>query len=142
MKRIRIGTVGYLNAWPLTARLDAWRYQVVHDHPSQIAAMLEEGRVDVALAPIASVLCMHDARVVPGVCIGSDGPVHSVFLVAETPPEEWSEVVLDGASRTSAILAQLLLRGPLAGGRSVPLVFRTVGAGESLSQAGARWRPW
>lgn len=136
MKRVRIGTVGYLNAWPLTARLDAWRYQVIHDHPAHVARMLEEGAVDVALAPIVSVLRMPNAHVVPGVCIGSLGPVHSVFLVGETPPEAWTEVRLDGASRTSAVLAKLLMGGPLSTGRAALPTFTPVDAGEAPSVAG------
>ena len=54
-----------------------------------------------------------DYRIVPGYCIGCDGDVQSVLLVGETPVEEWDAVALDGESRTSVILAQILLRGPL-----------------------------
>lgn len=113
--RVRVGTVAYLNAAPLTAMLDRDRYEVVADHPSVIARQLAEGEVDVALVPVAAALTDGDFRIVPGVCVGCDGPVHSVLLVAETPPEAWTTVRLDGVSRTSRTLARLLLtRGPLA----------------------------
>lgn len=110
----RIGTVGYLNARPLTDRVDIDRHTLVLAHPSRVARMLVDGDVDVALAPVAAVLSDGDFRIAPGWCIGAEGAVASVLLVAETPPEAWTEVVLDGASRTSAVLARLLLAGPLA----------------------------
>jgi cyclic dehypoxanthinyl futalosine synthase len=135
VKRIRIGTVGYLNAWPLTAQLDAWKYQVVHDHPAGIARALHEGEVDVALAPVAEVLRDDAYRIVPGVAIGAEGPVHSVLLVGDTPVSTWEKVLLDGESRTSAVLAQLLLAGPLQGDGPPPIIER-VAPGTALAQAG------
>ena len=76
--------------------------------PDDVATLLHEGEVDVALVPVAAILDGGDWRIVPGMAIGADGPVESVLLVAETPPEEWTGVLLDGESRTSAVLAQLL----------------------------------
>ena len=115
MDRTVVGTVGYLNAEPLTAKLDPERFEVVARHPRGIAAALASGEVDVALAPVAAVLADGDFRVLGGLCVGADGPVGSVVIAAESPPEEWTKVVLDGSSRTSVILAQLLLRdGPLS----------------------------
>ena len=110
---IRVGTVGYLNARPLTDHLDRERYAVVTAIPSEIARALDAGELDVALVPVAAVLARPDFRIAGGYCIGADGPVGSVLLVAESPIEEWRSVVLDGASRTSALLAQVLLEGPL-----------------------------
>lgn len=115
MARLRIGTVGYLNAKPLTDALDGETFELVADHPRGIAAALASGEVDVGLVPVAAALTDGDFRIVPGWCIGADGPVHSVAIFAETPPEQWTTLVLDGSSRTSAVLAQLIVRqGPLA----------------------------
>jgi len=112
---IRVAAVGYTNAWPLLTRLDRIRYQVTERHPSQVAELLRTGQVDVGLVPVAAMLSDGDYRVIPGWCIGSQGPVHSVLLVAETPPEEWTAVALDGVSRTSVALSKLLLMdGPLS----------------------------
>jgi len=111
----RIGTVGYLNARPLSDRIDIDRHTLVLAHPAEVARMLRAGEVDVALVPVAAALCDGEFRMVPRVAIGAEGPVDSVLLVAETPPEEWSAVRLDGVSRTSQVLARLLLtQGPLA----------------------------
>jgi predicted solute-binding protein len=110
----RIASVGYLNARPLTSHIDIDRHTVILAHPAEVARMLRDREVDVALVPVAAVLGVPGLKVVPGVCVGSMGPVSSVLIVAETPPEQWTRVVLDGVSRTSVILAELLLRhGPL-----------------------------
>lgn len=115
MARTRIGTVGYLNAAPLTSALDRTRYDVVADHPRGIAEALRSGDVDIALVPAAAALTDGDFRILPGWCIGAFGPVASVVLAAETQPEAWTEVVLDGSSRTSVTLARLILtQGPLS----------------------------
>ncbi len=111
---VRIGTVRYLNATPLHSKLDRSRFQVIEDHPSVIARMLREGAVDLALVPVGAILADGvDLRIAPGFCIGADGPVASVLLVSETPIHEWTRVLLDGVSRTSALLARVLLDGPL-----------------------------
>ncbi len=108
----RIGIVGYLNARPLTDRIDRDRFEVIADHPSAIAAMLEAGDIDVGLVPVAAIL-NGEHRILAGNCIGAEGTVASVLLVAETPPEQWDRIVLDGVSRTSAVLVRVLLEGPL-----------------------------
>ncbi len=111
--RIRVGAVGYTNAWPLTNRLDRIRYQTFEDHPAEVARKLRDGEIDIGLVPVAAVLSDGDYKVLPGWCIGSEGPVKSVVLAGTVPPEQWTEVVLDGVSRTSLVLAKLLLReGP------------------------------
>lgn len=111
---IRVACVGYTNAWPLTRHLDPALFHVVPCIPSVAARMLNAGEVDVGLVPVASLFDAGvDLRIVPGLAIGCDGDVRSVFLVGERPLSEWTAVALDGESRTSVVLAQVLLRGPL-----------------------------
>jgi chorismate dehydratase len=130
--RIRVGTVAYLNAAPLTAALDPARFEVTAELPRHVAERLSRGDVDVALVPVAAALTDADLRIVPGVCIGADGPVGSVVLAAETPPEAWTTVVLDGSSRTSITLAQLLLtQGPLATRVRADLTLQTCAPGDA-----------
>lgn len=137
--KIRVACVGYTNAWPLTRHLDPSLFDVRPCVPSAAARMLNQGEADVGLVPVAS---LFDAearwRIVPGYCIGSDGDVDSVLLVGERPIEEWDEVVLDGESRTSVILAQILLRGPLGrGGLPVRAVDAGTGAFHAQGRTGA-----
>jgi predicted solute-binding protein len=136
MARYRIGTVGYLNSEPLTEHLDRERFEVVADHPRGIARRLAEGDVVLALAPVAAVLSDGDFRMVPEWGIGADGPVASVLLVSESPPEAWTEIVLDGESRTSVTLARILLQdGPLSKQVRPALPVRQLAPGEGVAAA-------
>jgi chorismate dehydratase len=135
---IRIATVGYLNARPLTSRLDPSRYTIRSGHPFEVAEWLASGAVDLALVPIGAVLDHARAvRLVPGVCIGALGPVRSVVLAGSAPPHAWRRVYLDGVSRTSVLLARLLLAGPLAGRVGAGLEVVDAPPGRALELAGS-----
>ena len=109
MPILRAAAVSFLNARPLTAALTgSKRIELVLAEPSMCAAMLERGEVQAALLPVAA-LAGKDYEVVPGIAIGSDGPVTTVILVGEQSPVVWDEVFLDTASRTSQILAKIVL---------------------------------
>jgi cyclic dehypoxanthinyl futalosine synthase len=109
LPKLRAAAVSFLNARPLTAMLaDSRRIELVLAEPSMCAAMLERGEVEAALLPVGS-LAGQDYEIVPGIAIGSDGPVSTVLLVGEQSPVVWDEVFLDTASRTSQLLAKLVL---------------------------------
>lgn len=109
MRRIRAAAVSFLNAWPLTAGLEkSERLELVFAEPSRCAAMLEAGEVDLALVSVAA-LTKGRYDIVPGIAIGADGPVQTVVLAGEQSPAIWDEVFLDTASRTSHVLAKLVL---------------------------------
>ncbi|MEY2600188.1 MAG: hypothetical protein RLZZ142_2447 [Verrucomicrobiota bacterium] len=115
----RIGCVQYLNSKPLIHGLP----RVALAHPSELAASLGRGELDVALVPVLELL-RHPAAytVVDGVAIASDGPVYSVFVASETAestPDRWAEVVADPASLTSLHLVQVLLRNALRSHASI-----------------------
>ena len=112
LKQVRIGAVGYLNARPLTWALDREpsRWVVRYDVPSVCAALLHEGEVDLGLIPSIEYLQSNDYRFVPGVGIGSRGPVASVALYTRKPVGEIRSIALDTSSRTSVTLIQVLCR--------------------------------
>ena len=131
----RVAAVGYTNAWPLLTRLDRIAYRVMEGHPAEVARLLTEGEADVGLVPVAALLSGTDWRVVPGYCIGAEGPVKSVLLVGQTAPENWTRLVLDGVSRSSVVLSQVLARrGQLGCSTDIEVVH--VGPGEALDAAG------
>jgi chorismate dehydratase len=109
---LRIGAVGYLNARPLTWALDREpdRWSVRYDVPSVCASLLHAGDVDLGLIPSIEYLHSDQYRFVPGVGIGSRGPVASVALYTRKPIEEIRRVALDTSSRTSVTLIQVLCR--------------------------------
>ncbi len=109
MPKLRAAAVSFLNARPLTVALErSSRIELVLAEPSACAAMLERGEVEVALLPVGG-LVGKDYEIVPGVAIGSDGPVSTVLLAGEQSPAVWDEVFLDTASRTSQLLAKIVL---------------------------------
>jgi chorismate dehydratase len=110
MKQVRLGAVGYLNARPLTWALDRApeRWRIRYDVPSICSALLHEGRVDLGLTPSIEYLHGSDYLLVPGVGIGSRGPVASVALYTRRPLSEIKRIALDTSSRTSVALIQVL----------------------------------
>lgn len=109
---IRIGAVGYLNARPLTWALDAdpGRWVIRYDLPSVCSSLLHAGQVDLGLVPSIDYLQDPDYRFVPGVGIGSRGPIASVALYTRVPVERISSIALDTSSRTSVTLIRVLCR--------------------------------
>jgi chorismate dehydratase len=109
---LRIGAVNYLNTKPLICDLEvlAPRAELVLDLPSRLADRLADGQLDVALIPAIEYFRADGYSVVPGIAIASRGPVLSVTLFSRVPWERIRRVALDIGSRTSAALAQILLR--------------------------------
>jgi chorismate dehydratase len=109
---IRLGAVSYLNARPLTWALDGapQRWHVRYDVPSACAALLHGGHIDLGLIPSIEYLHSPDYRFVPGVGIGSRGPIASVALYTRRPVEHIRHVALDTSSRTSVALVKVLCR--------------------------------
>jgi chorismate dehydratase len=102
--------VSYLNAEPLVYGLAADPgFELVRDVPSGVADLLRAGRVDLGMIP-AVAYADGDYAIVPGVAIASRGPVRSVCLFHERALADVRRVALDAASRTSVVLARVLLR--------------------------------
>ncbi|MSO82528.1 MAG: hypothetical protein EXQ53_04450 [Acidobacteria bacterium] len=110
MPPVRLGAVGYLNARPLTWALDRApeRWRMRYDVPSVCSALLHAGDVDLGLVPSIDYLGAADYRLVPGVGIGSRGPVASVALFTRAPLGDIRTVALDTSSRTSVALVKVL----------------------------------
>jgi chorismate dehydratase len=108
---VRLGAVSYLNTRPLVEGLDRRPdlFTLRFDVPAQCAALLHEGRIDVGLIPAIEYL-RSDYRIVPGVAIGSDGPVASVVVFSRVPAEGIKTLALDISSRTSVALTRILCR--------------------------------
>jgi chorismate dehydratase len=110
---VRIGAVNYLNSKPLICELEtlAPEAELLLDVPSALADRLAEDRLDVALIPVIEYYRAGSYTVVPDIAVASRGPVLSVTLFSRVPWVGIRRVALDAGSRTSAALAQLLLRG-------------------------------
>ncbi|HXH24103.1 MAG TPA: menaquinone biosynthesis protein [Vicinamibacterales bacterium] len=109
---LRIGAVGYLNARPLTWALDRApdRWIVRYDVPSVCSRLLHRGDIDLGLVPSIEYLHSPEYRFVPGVGIGSRGPIASVALYTRRPVDQIRHIALDTSSRTSVALVRVLCR--------------------------------
>ena len=79
-----------------------------NDLPSVCARLLYDGEVHPGLVPSIEYLRSDQYRFVPGVGIGSRGPVASVALFTRRPIGEIRHIALDTSSRTSVALIKVL----------------------------------
>ena len=114
---IRLGRISYVNMAPVFHRLVA-EVEEVTGVPTELNGMLLDGRLDVA--PISSIeYARHAAslRILPRLCVSSEGAVESIQLVSRLPFSQIRSVAVTPESATSVVLAKVLL--PNA--RHVPL---------------------
>jgi chorismate dehydratase len=117
-KPLRIGSVSFLNARPLVRYLDLSgnpRIELLLDVPSRLAQLMEDRQLDVAMLPSVEYLRAADYRILGGICLASDGAVKSVRIFSKVPLDRISSLALDTSSRTSAALAQVLLKRRFGG---------------------------
>jgi chorismate dehydratase len=111
-RKLRVGAVAYLNARPLIVSLGDFlpaTAELVIDHPSRLADGLRDGRFDVAMIPSIEYVRGAGYSIVSDACIACDGAVRSVKLYGRKPVEQVRTLALDEGSRTSAVLARILL---------------------------------
>lgn len=109
---LKIGSVPYANAWPLTRFLDEMFPGSALETflPSQLQFRLIAHHLDVALMPIAALTELPTGAILGDVCIGCRGEVRSVLLLAKRPIEEVRHIAMDVSSRSSALLTEILFR--------------------------------
>ena len=106
---IRLGRISYVNMAPLFFRLEA-DVQEIAGVPTELNAALLGGEVD--LAPISSIEYARHAerlRILPRLCVSSEGAVDSIQLVTRAPLESVRSVAVTPESATSAVLVRVLL---------------------------------
>jgi cyclic dehypoxanthinyl futalosine synthase len=125
---LRVAAVGYLNARPLCEGLDrepsSGRLRLDCASPTEVARRVAEDEADFALMPVAAAATLGDLRIVRGCAIGSMGAVRSILIVGERPIETLDDLSIDLSSRTSVVLARLVLRAR-RGGREPRLIGST-----------------
>lgn len=111
--RYRLVAVSYLNTKPLLYGLlrSAIQHQLDMDLaiPSECARRLVAGEADIALVPVAVIPELPEARIISDYCIGTNGRVATVCIYGDVPLAEMTTIYLDHHSRTSVMLARLLL---------------------------------
>jgi chorismate dehydratase len=110
---LRISLVDFLNARPLVWGLlhdPPPGVSISRDAPSVCADKLARGEADVGLIPSIEYQRIPGVRVLAGLGIAAASEVRSVLLVSSVSREKIRSVSFDPASRTSAVLTQILLK--------------------------------
>lgn len=114
MNKIKISAVAYTNTKAFIYGLEHSdiinKIDLSLDIPSDCAAKVINGEVDLGLMPVAAIPLVPNANIVADYCIGSDGAVNSVFIFSNVPIRELKTLKLDAHSRTSNNLAKVLLK--------------------------------
>jgi chorismate dehydratase len=106
---IRLGRISYVNMAPVFYRLEA-EVDEVQGVPTELNRRLLDGEID--LAPISSIEYARHAsglRLLPRLCVSSEGAVDSIQLVARVPLEQVRRIAVTPESATSVVLTKVLL---------------------------------
>jgi chorismate dehydratase len=106
---IRLGRISYVNMAPVFYRVDA-ELDEVQGVPTELNRMLVSGDLDAA--PISSIEYARNAdrlRLLPRLCVASEGAVDSIQLVTRVPLEQVRVVAVTPESATSVVLTSVLL---------------------------------
>jgi chorismate dehydratase len=106
---IRLGRISYVNMAPVFYRLEA-EVDEAQGVPTELNRRLLDGELD--LAPISSIEYARNAhrlRLLPRLCVSSEGAVDSIQLVAKRPLEQVRTVAVTPESATSVVLTKVLL---------------------------------
>jgi chorismate dehydratase len=106
---IRLGRISYVNMAPVFYRVEA-ELDEVQGVPTELNRMLVAGELDTA--PISSIEYARNAgslRLLPRLCVASEGAVDSIQLVSRVPLERVRSVAVTPESATSVALTKVLL---------------------------------
>ncbi len=106
---IRLGRISYVNMAPVFHRLTHEVEEVV-GVPTELNRLLLAGEIDIA--PISSIEYARNAprlRLMPRLCVSSEGAVDSIQLVSRTPLGQVRSVAVTPESATSVVLTKVLL---------------------------------
>ena len=112
---LRLGTVPYLNAMPLTLPIEKkevhskFEFNITKAPPSRLAHMIQVADLDVALLSIVEPMKERRLSIIDGMSIHSDGPTLSVQIFHKGDPSQIKKLGLDVESKTSNILGQIIL---------------------------------
>jgi chorismate dehydratase len=106
---IRLGRISYVNMAPVFYGLEA-DVEEVAGVPTELTRKLLDGEIDIA--PIPSIDYARNAdrlRILPRLCVSSEGAVDSIQLVTRMPFGQVRSVAVTPESATSVVLTRILL---------------------------------
>ena len=111
--KTKISIVRYLNAAPLAWGIlegqQAGDFQPILSTPAECADQLSAGTVDIGLIPSIEYQRIKGTKIIAGPVIAGRHRVRSVLLISNKPLWEVKTVAYDNGSRSSVVLAQILL---------------------------------
>jgi chorismate dehydratase len=114
MDKIRISAVKYANTYPFIYGLTESGFDkkviLETDHPSDCAAKLISGKVDIGLIPVATLPLLKEYYILSDYCIGANGYVRTVMLLGNSPLKEIDTIYLDYRSCSSVALSKVLAK--------------------------------
>ena len=102
---VRLGRISYVNMAPVFYRVDA-EVDEVQGVPTELNRLLLEADLDTA--PISSIEYARNAdrlKLLPRLCVASEGAVDSIQLVSRKPLEQVRVVAVTPESATSVALS-------------------------------------
>src|SRR4029450_407908 len=105
---MRLGRISYVNMAPVFYGLEA-DVEEVTGVPTELSRMLLDGEIDIA--PIPSIEYARNAdrlRILPRVCVSSEGAVDSIQLVTRMSFGQVRSVAVTPESATSVVLVAIL----------------------------------
>jgi chorismate dehydratase len=106
---LKLGRISYVNMAPVFFRLE-YEVEEVTGVPTELNRMVVAGDLD--LAPISSIEYARHAdtlRLLPRLCVSSEGAVDSIQLVTRLPLGQVRSVAVTPESATSVVLTKVLL---------------------------------
>lgn len=108
----KVCAVSYLNTTPLIWGLQntalGQQVDLTSALPSECADRVREGKADIGILPVVEIE-RQGLQWLPGVGIACRGEVRSILLVSKTPLSRIQKLAADIGSRTSVMLARILL---------------------------------
>lgn len=108
----RVCAVSYLNTLPLVWGMlhgpQRECFELEFGLPSECADRLASGAADIGLAPSIEV-ARQGLKFIPGTGIACHGAVRSILMVTKVRPEKIRTLAADTSSRTSVVLARIIL---------------------------------
>ena len=107
---LRLGRISYANMAPVFYDLEEGAFEQVPGVPTELNRRLMDGDIDVA--PISSIEYARNAdrlRLLPLLCVSTEGAVDSIQLITRKPLEQVRSVAVTPESATSVVLTKVLL---------------------------------
>ncbi|MDR1582725.1 MAG: menaquinone biosynthesis protein [Prevotellaceae bacterium] len=113
MNKVKISIMSYLNTSPFVYGLkhsEIFDYiDLQYNTPAECAVRMFNKNADIGIMPSAVVPSIPNKKIISNYCIGASKNVRSVVICSNQPISEIKTLYLDFESRTSILLAQLLL---------------------------------